>query len=266
MKKTLQNTINTINAVIELINGKYQVIYKNGTTKTYSKKPSYFNDYVYESWSKLIDNGTIYAYSLEWLKANYPDETIKIEEVEEVQTQTIETSEEDTDILSVNEIKEKDWCINEEGIRTTKDTYKFTVNYINGKKEIYTDYNSLPEEVKQFIKKRKYNYSSGEFKKSGDDFWHIEYEYININPKTSDTEEVETITHIVRDTIDNQVVAISEMKNSNYNFKVHMFDKTLEDFKIYNVFHLTQQQQIFLGICKKKGYSVNYGDETYYSM
>lgn len=153
-------------------------------------------------------------------------------EVKEVETQTQttnETSEEDTDILSVNEIKEKDWFVNEEGIRTTKDTFKFTVNYINGKKETYTDYNNLPEEVEE-------------------------------------VEEVQTITHIVRDTLDNYVVAISEMKNSDYNFKVHMFDKTLEDFKIYNVFHLTQQQQIFLGICKKKGYSVNYGDETYYSM
>ena len=79
MKKTLRNTINSINAVIELINGKYQVIYKNGTTKTYSKKPSYFDDYTNESWSKLIDNGTIYAYSIEWLKANYPVEEIKVD-------------------------------------------------------------------------------------------------------------------------------------------------------------------------------------------
>lgn len=83
-------------------------------------------------------------------------ETMTAEEVqvEEVETQsTNESSEEDTDILRVNEIKEKDWFVNEEGIRTTKDSYKFTVTYINGKKEMYTDYNSLPEEVKQFIKK-----------------------------------------------------------------------------------------------------------------
>lgn len=223
MKKTLQNTINTINAIVKLDNGKYQVIYKNGTTKTYSKKPSYFDDYTNKSWSKLIDDGIIFAYNLHWLKTNYPVEEIQVEEVE---TQsTIETPEEvdNTNILSVNVKEERDNKRINDVLQTVL-TITYLITYTDGttqtiqgyseKNDDYEIYKTLPEEVKEFMYKRSHKYESGEYKTISNCYWYVEYEYININPVKPEEAIEESLEEVSRKITDINNVIVRPIDNT----------------------------------------------------
>ena len=261
MKKTLQNTINTINAVIELINGKYQVIYKNGTTKTYSKKPSYFDDYTNESWSKLIDNGTIYAYNLHWLKTNYPVEKIKVEEVETITTpeeveevEAIEVPEEvdNTNILSVNVKEERDNKRINDVLQTVL-TITYFITYIDGttqtiqgyseKNDSYEIYKTLPDEVKKFMHKRSHKYNTGEYKTISNCYWYIEYEYININPVKPEEAVEESLEEVAKKITDinnvvarpiNNTIALIEVNNNECTVIKSGFNDILSAVNYHN--------------------------------
>lgn len=233
MKKTLQNTINTINAIVKLDNGKYQVMYKNGTTKNYNKKPSYFDEYTNESWSKLIDNGIIFAYSLHWLKTNYPVEEIQVEEVETQTTNEAPEEVDNTNILSVNVKEERDNKRINDVLQTvltitylityTDDTTQ-TIQGYSEKNDDYEIYKTLPDEVKQFMHKRSHKYNTGEYKTISNCYWYVEYEYTNINPKTPKvieesleevSKKVTDINNVVARPINN-TIALIEVNDNEY--------------------------------------------------
>lgn len=223
MKKTLQNTINTINAIVKLDNGKYQVIYKNGTTKTYSKKPSYFDDYTNESWSKLIDEGIIFAYNLHWLKTNYPVEEIQVEEVETQITNETPEEVDNTNILSVNVKEERDNKKVNDVLQTVL-TITYLITYTDGttqmiqgyseKNDNYEIYKTLPEEVKEFMHKRSHKYDSGEYKSISNCYWYVEYEYININPVKPEEAVEESLEEVAKKVTDINNVVVRPINNT----------------------------------------------------